>query len=66
MNGRKVPLGPVELVDSDDDIESFIEGVDDAWLQLMRSTWQRYASRRYADLFDADPVEDTPIADGQA
>ncbi len=35
-------------------------------IELIRATWQRYASRKHADLIDAQPLEDVLDLDATA
>jgi len=51
-----VPLGDFKPM-TDDQIDGFII-VSEADIELLRSTWKKHASRRYADLIDATATED--------
>lgn len=53
---NNVQLGNVTVM-TDEQIDEF-SLVSSEDVELMRTTWQRYANRKYADLIDAQPLED--------
>jgi hypothetical protein len=55
----KVTLGTFQPMD-DDDIDEFTQvSIED--IELLKSTWQKYATPRFADLIDA--VQDETVID---
>lgn len=50
-----VPLGNFEPM-TDDEIDQFSQ-MSQADIELLRSTWMKYASPRYAELIDATQTE---------
>lgn len=61
---NNVELGGVSVM-TDDEIDEFVL-VSSEDIGLMRTTWQRYASPRYSDLVDAQPVEEVIDIDAVA
>lgn len=60
---NRVPLGTVKLL-TDEEIDEYAATVTPADIELMRARWKKYASRRYADLIDATPVEPFELGQG--
>lgn len=59
---KQVPLGTFKPM-TDEQIDDFTEAVDTDFIALMRTTWKRYVSKRFADLFDADEEETLDVAE---
>lgn len=55
---NRVPLGNFQPM-TDDEIDAFAGTVDVADIELLRTQWKKYASKRGGSLVDARPVEPT-------